>query len=147
QGVGAAHEAGRHAERDRPAARAAEGDHRGPGAAAGQLRAPAADLRCLQALPGEVRHAGNRDREAPGTSQDAARNREGAAEGVRRLPRGADRGVAMKRPTSLTRQRRPFAGASGLWAYLSWRPVGIMRSTQASPEGGAGWDFSTVGSG
>ena len=70
------------AARDRRAGVAAQDDHRRPGAAAGQPQGNAADGCRLQALPGQVRPAGDADREVPGRYQEDAGDGASAAEGL-----------------------------------------------------------------
>ena len=72
---------------DRRAGTSAQDDHRRPGAASRQPEGDAPDGGGLQALPGQVRPAGDADREVPIRHQDDAGHGPPAAEGVRGLPR------------------------------------------------------------
>ena len=72
--------------RDRRVAASTQDDHGRPDPAAGEPQGNAADGRGVQALSGQVRPAGNADREIPGRHQEDARDRTPTAEGIRRLP-------------------------------------------------------------
>ena len=85
--------AGDDAARPGPGAEATQGDHGGPDAAAGQPGQCAAHLGGVQALPGEVRHAGDGDRKAAEEHRGQTGGGKDATGRLRGLSGGADRGI------------------------------------------------------